>query len=218
LTELDLVASIKTAFSAAGSNDWIWISELDSPNGIADLVAVKLSDQRAESQRLSRIPPRWTHALKTLPSDCEFSTDWFAQRAGASATYARSILKLYSDAGFCRSETRVNAWRKIAEPLQITEKIVAIEAKLRDWRRALYQASRYLDYSSESWVVLDAASITPALPYVDDFERRGIGLMGLSRAEQVEVFCRASARTPRSATRLWHANAEIARRLAESSL
>jgi hypothetical protein len=36
------------------------------------------------------------------------------------------------------------------QPEPVAKKIVAIEAKLRDWRRALYQAAQHVAYASQA--------------------------------------------------------------------
>jgi len=100
----------------------------------------------------------------------------------------------------------------------VADRIVAIEAKLRDWRRALYQASRYLDYADEAWVVLGGAGLSTAFLHVDDFRRRGVGLMALARDGALKIATPAQTSPPRMAGRVWHVNAEIARRLQNSRL
>jgi hypothetical protein len=93
-----------------------------------------------------------------------------------------------------------------------------VEAKLYDWRKALYQASRYLDYADESWVVLGAAGLSTAFLHVDDFHRRGVGLMSLARDGALNIATPAQTSPPRMPGRVWHVNAEIARRLQDSRL
>lgn len=215
-SEQDLVTAIKVAFASEGSASWVWLSELESPNGIADLVAVRLSAGRGASPSLGHIPPRWAYALKCLPYRSSFTLDWFAQAFCATTSYARGILQLYASAGFCHRDACDRSWSKIEEPRPIAEKIVAVEAKLRDWRKALYQATRYLDYAAQSWVVLDRSALSAALPHVDGFWQRGIGLMGLGRHGELEVVSHARNRTPRMIARFWHVNTETARRVDDS--
>ena len=78
---------------------------------------------------------------------------------------------------------------------------------------ALYQAVQYASYASEAWVVLDGASLQSAAEHVDEFETRGIGLMGLTARGHSEILATPSQRAPRNSGRFWQANAEIARRL-----
>lgn len=127
-------------------------------------------------------------------------------------------LEIGSRAGFrdCRRPRHIchrRAWIKRRDPSPVAERIIAIEAKLSDWRRALYQASRYLDYANQSWVVLDSKAFASACLQVDEFQHRGIGLAGVSPRGEFEVACAAVLRTPRLPQRFWLANAAISRHL-----
>ena len=216
-TELDLVEAIQKAFKTGSSTTWAWLTELDSPSGIADLVAIKRRSLNGTTS-IATLPPRWAYILKCLPFQQSFSLPWFSEAFSTTPSYARGMLQLYVQAGFCTQNSRDKTWAKTQEPQPIAEKIVAVEAKLRDWRRALYQASRYLDYAGESWVVLEHVALAAALDHIEEFARRGVGLIGLSRKGSIEIASQSSERAPRMLSRFWHANAEIARRLQPSSL
>jgi hypothetical protein len=94
----------------------------------------------------------------------------------------------------------------------IANEFVAIEAKLGDWRRALYQAVQYQDFAAESWVVLCADGAEEAIFNSDAFEMRGVGLGTVDQDGILEVVCSPQHRTPRLLSRFWEANAEFAKR------
>lgn len=54
--------------------------------------------------------------------------------------------------------------------------IIAIEAKLRDWRGALQQAYRNTSFASESYVLMPHAAIPRVLAHAIEFSRRGVGI------------------------------------------
>lgn len=56
---------------------------------------------------------------------------------------------------------------------------IAIEAKLKDWKRALKQAYRYKWFASSSYVLIDEANLGPAKKNVAEFHAMGVGLMSL---------------------------------------
>lgn len=56
----------------------------------------------------------------------------------------------------------------------------AIEAKLKDWRRALSQAYRYRWFADYSYVVLDEKFINRAINNIDLFEKYNVGLASIS--------------------------------------
>ncbi len=58
-------------------------------------------------------------------------------------------------------------------------KIIAIEAKLVNWREALNQAAQYLRYANESYVVLPDYTADKALQYKSMFNHFGVGLISM---------------------------------------
>lgn len=58
--------------------------------------------------------------------------------------------------------------------------VMTLELKLRNWRRALDQAFRNRNYANESYVLLDATAVGPALAACDEFESANVGLISLS--------------------------------------
>jgi hypothetical protein len=153
------------------------------------------------------------YALKILPLDA-FRLEEFAALANVTPSAARVALRSYENSGFCTYRPQQRIWVKLRDPEPVADRIIAIEAKLSDWRRALYQASRYLDYANQSWVVLDSKVLSSARLHVDEFRHRGIGLTGISSTGEFEVECPAVARVPRLIQRFWQVNAEISRHLA----
>lgn len=74
--------------------------------------------------------------------------------------------------------------------------IVAIELKLKNWRRALTQAFRYKNYSHLSIVVLDADFEKPALKNIGEFEHFGVGLASYDNQGRLTLHHLPSVRTP----------------------
>ncbi|TDZ42383.1 hypothetical protein CCUG63695_02356 [Mycobacteroides franklinii] len=58
----------------------------------------------------------------------------------------------------------------------LATRVVTIEAKLRDWRKGLMQASRHRLAADAAWVAIDAATSSPALKASDWFSTYGVGL------------------------------------------
>ena len=54
--------------------------------------------------------------------------------------------------------------------------VIAIEAKLRDWRGALQQAYRNTSFASESYILMPLAAVSRALANAVEFSRRGVGI------------------------------------------
>lgn len=60
------------------------------------------------------------------------------------------------------------------------KKSIAIEAKLKNWKRALLQAYRYRWFADYSYVVLDLDYSKPALNNIEMFKNYNIGLLTIS--------------------------------------
>jgi hypothetical protein len=50
------------------------------------------------------------------------------------------------------------------------EHTIAIEAKMQDWRSALYQATRYASFAHESFVALKSEFVHRAIKYIEKFQ------------------------------------------------
>lgn len=183
--------------------------ELDVAFGRADLVFFNLLSNWENALLIGKVPPKWAFALRKLPRT--FDVDGFCAVTGASKKNAINMLRMFESVGFCeRDGTR---WRKVQSPRRLVSRIVAIEAKLRNWKRALAQATRYREYANESWVVLDQRSSKPALANVEQFKRLNVGLASIDRQGALKLHFVPERGKPQSPVKFWHANAAIAARL-----
>lgn len=58
--------------------------------------------------------------------------------------------------------------------------LIAFEAKLRDWRKALHQAYRNTSFTRRAFVVLPANAALIASQRTEEFARHGVGLIAVS--------------------------------------
>jgi hypothetical protein len=212
-TEEQLVNLLEEIYGSSKSERWVWIREFSTSSGIVDLMGIDLTSPATDFASLGQIPPKWAYALYSLPCEAPFTPEQLAALANVTPASARSILRTFRHSGFCEQTAQGGAWIKTAQPEPVATRIVAVEAKLRDWRRALYQATQHAAYASHSWVVLDMAALPNARRHVHEFSVRGVGLAGLSLDGDLDVVTEATARSPRLRSQYWQANAEIARRL-----
>lgn len=212
-TEKALVANLSRALIRALPQESVEVlSEFETSNGIADLVIARLRRDWRLSM-LHRMSPSWAYTFRCLPYRVAFSTESAASLAGVSIATARAALKNFCGAGLCEASSTKSHWVKLTQPRPIANEIISIEAKLRDWRRALYQANRYRAYSNESWVVLDAACSGPAVRNLDAFSARNIGLAIVSRTSGLNILYQPKKECGLDPIAVWHANVEIDRRL-----
>lgn len=67
--------------------------------------------------------------------------------------------------------------------LRDEDQIIAFEAKLKDWRKALDQAYRNTCFAHRSYVVLPEKAALNAYRFVREFQYRGVGLCYLNGLE-----------------------------------
>lgn len=73
---------------------------------------------------------------------------------------------------------------------------IAIEAKLKDWRRALTQAYRYKWFADKSYVFLPQENINVPQNNIDLFRAYNVGLASVSNEKGLEVLFSPIAETP----------------------
>jgi hypothetical protein len=75
----------------------------------------------------------------------------------------------------------------------IPSEIVAVEAKLSRWKDALGQAIQYRRYADRAYVALPMTRATCALDGIKEFERHGVGLLGVFRGSLITLIEARSA-------------------------
>lgn len=83
----------------------------------------------------------------------------------------------------------------IPDVLLYNGEIVAIEFKLKNWKKALQQAFRYRSFSCESYVFLDSDYIGNAMKNLEEFERFNIGLCGVTKIS-IETYHKPNRKNP----------------------
>ncbi len=183
--EIDLVQAFKNVATeflkydlGKSTSQFFLMEEFDSHCGIADLVmGAYLPLERQELSRKT-ISWNWVRPIFNLTEDQEIKMDGFIHAYGISKTTARARLKEYSEAGFLKKVSR-GQYRVVREYKLFTDTIISIEAKLKNWQRALHQAIRYKRFSNKSYVLLDRKHVRPALKNIHNFQERNIGLLSM---------------------------------------
>lgn len=192
------------------------INEFESPNGVADLVIVDLFPEWRKRLNIGKIRPEWSYALYKLISKKSFSLEDFQIFTGVSSRRAKKALCDFSIAGYCQQTAVDKHWKKTVQVKPVATNICAIEAKLSDWKRALYQATRYQDFANQSWVVMDEKNIATARKNIEQFRRLNVGLAGVDVLGSLYVHHIPNSCPSRSEARYWYANAQVAASLLES--
>ena len=184
-------------------------TELETPSGIVDIAFFRLRKDWKNHAVVGQIPSRWAYAFHKMPYRKKFSTDDIASLAGTSVRRAKLALVDFAKLGLCRIAADGQNWFKVRQPLMALASLISVEAKLRDWRRALDQATRYLVYSDQAWVLLDDRSVNAAKENIQQFELRNVGLASISTSGNVVLHhLPQHSQTPRAHDR-WVVNSEL---------
>lgn len=63
----------------------------------------------------------------------------------------------------------------------------AYEAKLRNWKKAIFQAFRYKAFADFSYVIMDHDHVKPAVSHLEKFKRSNIGLMSIDNTGELTI-------------------------------
>lgn len=73
--------------------------------------------------------------------------------------------------------------------------LISIEAKLKNWKRALIQAYRYRSFSEQSYVYMDNDYIGAPLENISEFKKYNIGLAGVLN-DSIKIYFEPTAMEP----------------------
>jgi len=171
------------------------------------------SDNAAHDiQSLSELNPRLAPLLSTKVSKTVRSLSALAAASGASRPSTRRIANELARIDRLKMTDATGNTFKIS-PIRRPpfSQVVAIEAKLRDWRRALVQAYRYLQFSTEAWVVLDYAAAASAIKEEGLFRSCGVGLASFSASGELHIHVFAKNEHWQDSALAWRTQAILAR-------
>lgn len=202
--ELDLVQTFSVFLKCGGlPSQTRMVLEFESGHGIADIVIFgtrKLFEQRVVE--FAKIPPRYAviFGRELLPK--KFSAQQFSDLTGTGINASVRVLNVLVKQYVLKrlEDERYESIGSYASPVG---SIVSIEAKLRDWRRALRQAYRYREFSNQSWVLLDTSRVSPALAQIQQFVRFGVGLASINTSGELFIHHAPLVTAPFSDSRYW---------------
>lgn len=192
-------SEMTTPAIAASHNWWAGRSAADAvareivgPGAIADLVGIRFDRRALKARRKARIEPlidALALQLVLATRRRAMSTRELADRFRVSPSGARRAIRIAIDKGAMVDTGRAVAVHPEWQP--IGQRMVAVELKLHDWRRAFAQAVNYQGWASAAWVVLGRAPSEEALLAA---RRAGIGLGYFLGDSKVRTLVRARSR------------------------
>ncbi|MBN2642602.1 MAG: hypothetical protein JXR78_13195 [Victivallales bacterium] len=161
------------------------LHEFDSNHGIADIVIGTYCPYFANRANRPYINSNWIVYLNNLSLHQSFTIDEYLNKFNISKTTAYKHIQEFADAGFIKTTTE--NYKLIKEYKTVVNNAISIEAKLKNWQKALEQARRYQRFSLQSFVLLDNHFVSPSLKNIETFKKYNVGLMSLSTDELLEI-------------------------------
>jgi hypothetical protein len=213
-TEQQLVSGFIDFLNKTKDDHVLVLEEFEGGFGRADLLLYSASNasRKKDVETLKRINPRYAPLLSTSASIKIQSLPNLAAASGVSKISARRIAKeliWLERAHLIESAVQSLKIDPIRQPP--FAQVVAIEAKLRDWRRALMQAYRYLQYSTQSWVLLDYKHSDSAIKQLALFKSYGVGLASFSTSGELFIHSMANTQKLPDGPLAWRTQALLAR-------
>lgn len=210
-SEVQLVDAIVACTKRARMRKYRTELEVDAGVGIADIILAKRAGRSTKALRaLASIPPRLAVLLSQDVAAAVTSREILASSLGTSESGAQRVFVQLAATGLAFGTPKSLSLTAISTlPF---ERVIAVEAKLSEWRRVLVQAYRNLQFADESWVVLDHACVRPAIAQLERFQAAGVGLASMDRKLGLFIHQTAASAGPMSTTKRWQAQAVLAAR------
>lgn len=197
LTEKQLIKSLKSNYISICHWDTqkfntSILEEVNLGFGIADLVISKLKANPPNvSERLTYFD---AVIYKIIESKKEISFQKLREITKADVTSInRSLSKLIKDSYINKNDSLIT-FRKTYQG--IANDSIAIEAKLKNWKRALDQAFRYKWFAKKSFVVLDSTYIKPAITHIEQFKKINVGLAEINKYGKILLHFNPAKKNP----------------------
>ena len=182
-TEIDLVEALKAFIEKAYKRSNIQIfEEVSVGYGVADIVVSDLYSLSYQSlQRMTKedsLRLLDINIYSIIQNSHNLTTEEIVDLTRCSKKAVNNSLRKLTNYGyFFQEDAKFSINKKYEFPFRTN---FAIEAKLKDWKRALKQAYRYRWFAEYSFVVLDTHHSNAALKNIEQFIKYNVGLASIS--------------------------------------
>lgn len=156
--------------------------EVPSGYGIADLVFYDLNQDVITERVQNQLNPiEQANLLRVLVELQDYATDetinLTVMRKNNPYLKGELVTYLVDNNFLVPDDPEKGLFKKGADYKNGLQEVVAIEAKLKDWKRGLYQAYRYRSYADKSYLAVYAKSINAPLKHIEEFKKFNVGLI-----------------------------------------
>lgn len=184
---------------SSDSSTRILLRELDGLQGRADLVDAYIHSLPGtvslENLASSLRSPTKARILSNLRYRAPRTRTHLTRATGLSNRSLGRHISQLEDSGLVKIHSNLTVSLGCRLPWSMVD-IVAYEAKLSNWRRALHQALGYRAFSRSVWVVMPTSGARNAKKLANFFHGNGIGLMAVDDEGRIhiEIKCRRHRR------------------------
>jgi hypothetical protein len=176
LSETELIGVLKQTLKQIFSRGNIELfEEVSLGYGIADLVICNVENQKASGNHSDVFLKRSDINIYNLINEKPRVTfdSIFDTTRSSKQSISESLVKLITLDYIKQIDNYFSIQKEYEQPYKSS---FAIEAKLKDWKRALNQAQRYKWFAEYSYVVMDEHYSQPAIQNIDTFKKYNVGL------------------------------------------
>lgn len=160
--------------------------EIESGYGVADILFFSLDKKSAEQRKeiaLNRL--KTLEILQTLSIVSDFQNEEIAitqlyEKLPYSKEYLHEKILPFFKRSRLFSETEDGLLKLVSKYQVAIKETVAIEAKVSNWRRGLYQAYRYRKYADYSYLAIHEKHLAPPVKHIEEFEDANVGLISVN--------------------------------------
>lgn len=167
------------------------LEEVNLGFGIADLVISKISKNQPTAASLTSFD---ILIYKIIETDSNVSMELLKSITKAKESQIKKSLEMLMVESYVDHKDTFFQINKSYK--SITEKTIAIEAKLKNWKRALDQAYRYKWFATQSYVVLDSKHVLPAHKNIEQFMKLNVGLAEINSNGVLKILFKPSEQKP----------------------
>ncbi|NCU06053.1 MAG: hypothetical protein GXC73_18975 [Chitinophagaceae bacterium] len=195
-TEKDLVSQLKLNYGSICNwkpSSVRLLEEVDLGFGIADLVLSRLSSRSIYGKSILTYFD--ANIYKLIEVNQKVTIEQLQEITKASISEInKSINKLMLDS-YIKKRDSLICFKKPYQSVALES--IAIEAKLKNWKKALMQAYRYQWFASYSYVVLDSKFVLPAIKNINEFEKLNIGLAEINKSGKLQIISKPYKISPK---------------------
>lgn len=180
---IPIIRNNSDKLSSSQRKPTITLEEFSAGTGISDLTIFTIDSKvLSERKKSERRPVTSINQIEVLLALLNGKTLSLADLTAAVKFSKPTISRILNELIVGNLVQLKNGQYTASYSLQesTSENIIAIEAKVRDWKSGIRQAMRYKEYADYSYLAIYEDNIAACLANISVFERLGIGLIGVS--------------------------------------